>query len=253
MAKTTRWATGKTVDYTPLVDVDAGTPVQVAGVVGIAILDIAAGERGALALDGHFKGAKAAASVTAGEVVGWDADGDPAVGEAGTGCYTTAEADWDFRVGLALYDADAAEGEVCFDLNRHPSELPAADAAEQMAVIPVEDLAAGENISSRPVFVHPSGTTLAEVGILTHGSPAGIDNVNTAMIKLSDDSDNTIVSKTYNIGTQPPDGGYESLGEPDATHKVLSAAEHAVLTVTQGTTADLPAFSLVLRYVPAND
>mgnify|MGYP006298016387 CR=1 FL=1 len=247
MAKTTRWATGKTVDYTPLVDVDAGTPVQVAGVVGIAILDIAAGERGALALDGHFKGVKAAASVTAGEMVGWDADGDPAAGEAGTGAYTTAEADWDFRAGVAIYDAESGDAEVYFDLNRFESEP-----AEQMAIVRVEDLAAGADISGRPVFAHPRKATLVGAGILTEGSPSGVDDSNTAVIELADDGGNTIVTKTYDAGTQPPDTDYGDLGEPDATHGVLAATEHAVLNVTQGTSADLPAFSLVLRFVPAN-
>ncbi len=248
MAKTSRWAEGRMIDYTPVADVDAGTPVQIAGVVGLAELDIAAGTQGALALDGHFKGAKVNAAVSRGDVIGWDADGDPVGGTAGTGAYTNVEADWDFRVGVAVLAADAGDAQVYFDLNRFPN-----GPCERLALIAVEDLDANADISGRPVFVHPRKATLVSVGILTQGAPAGVDDDNTAVIELADDGGNSIVSKTYNTGTQPPDTDYEDLGELDATHKVLAAAEHVVLNVTQGTTADLPAFSLVLRYVPVTD
>jgi len=247
MAKTVRWARGEAVDYTPVGDVDAGTPIEIAGVVGVALLDIAAGAKGALALDGHFKGAKAEVAISAGDVVGWDADGDPYGGTAGSGAYTNAEADWDFAVGVALYDAAATDSLVCFDLNRFENARD-----EQIALVRVEDLAAGADISARPVFVHPRPVTLVSIGILTEGAPAGVDDDNTAVIALADDAANEIVSKTYNTAAQPPDTDYEDLGELDATHKVLAAGEHVTLSVTQGATADLPALSLVLRYVPKN-
>ena len=124
--------------------------------------------------------------------------------------------------------------------------------AEQVIRIPVENLAAGADISARPVFVHPRACTLVSAGILTEGSPAGVDDSNTAVVALKDDAGNTIVTKTYNTGTQPPSSDYEDLGTLDETHKVLTAAEHVTLDVTQGATADLPAFSLVLRFIPTN-
>jgi len=233
------------IDYTPGSDVAAGTPVQIAGIVGVALLDITANTLGALALDGHFKGAKAEVAITAGDVVGWDADGDPYGGTAGSGAYTNVEADWDFTVGVALYDAAATDSLVCFEVNRFENARD-----EQIALVRVEDLAAGADISGRPIFVHPRPVTLASVGILTEGAPAGVDDSNTAVVAVADDADNEIASKTYNTATQPPDSDYEDLGELDATHKVLAAGEHLKLSVTQGATADLPALSLVLRYVP---
>ena len=124
--------------------------------------------------------------------------------------------------------------------------------AEQLVLVAVEDLAAGADISARPIFVHPRACTLVSAGILTQGSPAGIDDSNTCVVAIKDDAANTIVTKTYNTGTQPPSSDYEDLGALDGTHKVLTAAEHVTLDVTQGASADMPAFVVVLRFEPAN-
>ena len=106
------------VDYTPGSDVSAGVPQQVAGLVGIPQLDIDSGEKGALAISGHFRGAAIKdTAVSEGDVVGWDADGTAQ--DDTTGCYTNAEADWDFAVGVALFDAASGASEVYFDLNRY--------------------------------------------------------------------------------------------------------------------------------------
>ena len=125
--------------------------------------------------------------------------------------------------------------------------------AEQTVIVRVEDLAAGADIATRPIFVHPpSPVTLVSVGILTEGAPAGVDNDNTAVLALADDAANAIVTKTYNTATQPPTADYEDLGALDGTHKVLTAGEHVTLSVTQGATANLPALSVILRYIPTN-
>jgi len=124
--------------------------------------------------------------------------------------------------------------------------------SEQHAMVHVEDLAANADIAARPVFVHPRALTLKSIGILTEDAPAGIDDSNTCVIALKDDAGNTIVTKTYNTGTQPPSSDYEDLGTLDETHKVLAAGEHVTLTVTQGTTADMPAFTVVLVFEPTD-
>ena len=116
----------------------------------------------------------------------------------------------------------------------------------------VEDLAAGADISARPVFVSPTACTLVSIGILTEGAPAGVNDANTSVIALTDDASNSIVSKTYNTGTQPPSSDYADLGSLNATNKVLSAGEHVLLSVTNGPTADLPAFTIILEYLPTN-
>jgi predicted RecA/RadA family phage recombinase len=86
----------------------AGTPVQVHGyIVGIAVNDIAAGESDELDVTGRFRAWGVASQAwTAGTIVGWDADGDPLNGTAGSGAFTTTSADWDFPVGIA----DEAKG-----------------------------------------------------------------------------------------------------------------------------------------------
>ncbi len=123
---------------------------------------------------------------------------------------------------------------------------------EMLIIIPVEDLAADGDIAARPIFVHPRVAMLVSAGILTKGAPAGVDDANTAVITLKDDAGNTIVTKTYDTATPPPTSDYEDLGTLDVTHKILTAAEHITLDVTQGTTADLPAMDVVLRYLVAD-
>lgn len=116
----------------------------------------------------------------------------------------------------------------------------------------VEDLGIGSSFTDRPVFVAPRAVTLTSVGILTEGTSAGIDDSNQAILTLADDADNTIVQKTYATATQPPDTDYADLGTLDGTHKILTAGEHVTLTVSQTGSANMPAFTLIFRFVPTN-
>ena len=83
---------GKAVDYTPSVDVPAGTVVAIFELIGITHRDIAAGQLGALNVQGVYevvKGTGAGKAITEGMKVYWDAankvvtaaqyDGDPPV------------------------------------------------------------------------------------------------------------------------------------------------------------------------------
>ena len=124
--------------------------------------------------------------------------------------------------------------------------------AEHLAIIRVEDLAAGVDISHREIFVHPRAVTLVSIGILTEGAPAGVDDDNTVGVAVNDDTDHGILEKTYNAATQPPTSDYEDMGPLDAEDKVLAATEHVWMSVIQGPTADMPAFSLILRYTIAD-
>ena len=113
--------------------------------------------------------------------------------------------------------------------------------------IDVEDLAAGADIADRPIFVVPTDKVyLAGIGLLTQDAPAGIDDSNTCIIAIKNSDDKTIVSKTYNAANQPPSGGYASLGSLSNT--TLAANVSLLLNVTQGATADMPAFRLVISY-----
>ena len=60
---------GESIDFTPTADVAAGDVVKVGNLVGVAKLDIRAGELGALALCGVYEIATNGAAIEAGAVV----------------------------------------------------------------------------------------------------------------------------------------------------------------------------------------
>lgn len=70
---------GEAIDHTPAADVAAGDIVAVGKLVGVAKLDIKAGELGALALTGVYEVAKGNAAFAAGAEVAWDAASGKAV------------------------------------------------------------------------------------------------------------------------------------------------------------------------------
>lgn len=109
----------------------------------------------------------------------------------------------------------------------------------------VEDLAADADITGRPVFARGDAVKIDSVYILTEGASAGVDDSNTAAIELVNAAGNTVASVTYDSDSQPPDTAFEELAL-DATD--LAAEEVLKLNVTQGTTADLPAFQVIIEY-----
>ena len=68
---------GESIDFTPTSDVAAGDIVKLGNLVGVAKLDIKAGELGALALCGVYEIATAGAAIEAGAVI----HVDPATGK----------------------------------------------------------------------------------------------------------------------------------------------------------------------------
>ena len=95
---------GESIDYTPETDVAAGDIIKIGNLVGVAKLDIKAGELGALALTGVYEVAKAAGTAfAAGAEVGWDAASKKAVAAGASGSA---------KFGHAVADADAADGAV---------------------------------------------------------------------------------------------------------------------------------------------
>jgi predicted RecA/RadA family phage recombinase len=221
--------------------VAAGDVVVQGQLIGVAKRPIAANVLGALAVGGVFDVVKKQeAFATVGAPVYWDADGDPYGGEAGSGAATATESSNTY-MGEVVKATGADDATVRVRIRSRTK-------VRQLVQVAVEDLGAGADISARPIFVSPTACTLLSAGILTQGAPAGIDDSNTCVLALKNDGGDTIVTKTYNTATQPPDGDYEDLGGLDADHKVLSAGEHVTLDVTQGTTADMPAFVVVLEY-----
>ena len=95
--------------------------------------------------------------------------------------------------------------------------------------------------------------TLVSVGYLAAGTDFGtIDDGNTSVFAVTDGGGNTIVTKTYNTGTQPTASALNDLGALDGTHKVLTAGETVSLAITNGATAKTPAGFLVIRFIPTN-
>ena len=82
---------GDAIDHTPAADVAAGDVVVIGKIVGVAKLDIKAGELGALT------------AFAAGAEVGWDAASKKAVAAGASGSA---------KFGHAVADADAADGAV---------------------------------------------------------------------------------------------------------------------------------------------
>ena len=77
---------GDAIDYTPMADVAAGDMVVLGKLVGVAKLDIKAGELGALALTGVYEVAKASGvAFAAGTEVAWDAANKKAVAACASG------------------------------------------------------------------------------------------------------------------------------------------------------------------------
>ncbi|OHB58797.1 MAG: hypothetical protein A2Y12_00145 [Planctomycetes bacterium GWF2_42_9] len=119
---------GKSIDYTPAVDVAAGTIVVQKGLVGITKLDIPANVKGALAVEGVFAVPKKNEAFAAGLTVWFDADGNPQGGVAGSGAATQiggdAQAAGDTLLGTAVIAAAAADQFVYVALNKFDARIP---------------------------------------------------------------------------------------------------------------------------------
>lgn len=118
--------------------------------------------------------------------------------------------------------------------------------ASQFIVYQVIDLAAGADVTSTGLFVCPTGFTftISSIDIISQGTAAGIDDSNTCVISVLNGT-NAIVTKTYNAATTfPADGVSSNLGALDETHKVITAGQIIKYTITNGATADSPAFIL---------
>ena len=137
---------GDFIDYTPSTVKVAGEMVETAGRAAMCATAIAASALGAAQIKGIVKVKAAAVTGNAGDVVGWDEDGDPYGGTAGTGAATTALADADFLIGTLTAALTATAGVAKVELNTYGSvqmkltKLTAAQikalAATQIELIP---------------------------------------------------------------------------------------------------------------------
>ena len=108
---------GDFLDYTPAAVKTAGQVVLTAGRAAICATAIAALAKGAAQIKGVVKMRAAEVTGSAGNIVGWDEDGNPYGGTAGTGAITTSLADVDFLIGSLTKDLTATDGEAEVELN----------------------------------------------------------------------------------------------------------------------------------------
>jgi hypothetical protein len=112
----------------------------------------------------------------------------------------------------------------------------------------IENLGAGADIATRVLYVVPSGyqVSLASASIVPSGTASGVDDSNSSVWSLLNGTDE-IVAKTYDASPAfPADGVEDSLGALHSTRKILAADAKLKLSVTNGTTADLPVVMLRL-------
>ena len=151
------------------------------------------------------------------------------------------------------FQADAASRALFADGFATLAKL-AATAKTQVLSFAVEDLAAGADITARAILEVPAGFayTLTGASIISNGTAAGIDAGNTCVVALTDGT-NTICTVTYDNATPfPAENASGSMGALDGTHKVMAAGEKLTLAVTNGATANPPAFRVQVTYTLAD-
>jgi predicted RecA/RadA family phage recombinase len=129
---TERYKGDDKLSYTAGSNITAGTPVLTdVGVVGIPANDIASGETDEVDICGRYRAWGVASQAWAvGDRVGWDANGDPLNGTAGSGAYTKTVANWDFAVGTVV-EAKADTAEMGVILLDEPAALFVPQGAQQ--------------------------------------------------------------------------------------------------------------------------
>ena len=111
------YSAGDFIDYTPAADKVAGEIVQIGTRAAMCATAIAANALGPAQIRGFLKVRAAAVTGIKGELIGWDDDGDPYGGTAGTGAATTILADADYLIGTLTKALTATDGEALVDLN----------------------------------------------------------------------------------------------------------------------------------------
>ena len=111
---------GNYLDYTPGSAKVAGEIVQIGNLAAMCSTAIAASALGAAQVRGVIKAVAAAVTGSVGDLIGWDEDGDPYGGTAGTGAATTILSDADFLLGTLETALTATDGVAKVLLNEIP-------------------------------------------------------------------------------------------------------------------------------------
>ncbi|MBN2714102.1 MAG: DUF2190 family protein [Planctomycetes bacterium] len=114
---------GKTLPYTATADVTGGAVLEVAGLAGVAMGDIADTKTDDIQVTGIVKVEKVTGAISAGDIVYYDNNGSSVGGTALTGAATTTAANGDITMGVATADAAEADGYVYVHLNVMPKVI----------------------------------------------------------------------------------------------------------------------------------
>jgi len=105
------------IDYTPGSAVTAGNVVVLGSIVAVSVTDIAANEKGSLAISGLFRVPKITGAITVGSKIYWDPAGTPVTGDAASGAATTTAGALKV-MGYATAAAASGDSYVIVDLQR---------------------------------------------------------------------------------------------------------------------------------------
>lgn len=205
----------------------AGVIATAAGsAIGVSMNQAAAGE--VLEIADGIVIVEASGIIAAGAAVQVDTAGKAATKSTGIG------------VGVAMTGAGGAGQLIALKL-MSMSVLDGADgAATQTIVYTSADLSAGADLTDIPIgYVAAAGTILSAVVIST-GAAEGVDDANTSAFVLEVGTTSK-ASKTFNTATAFPASGAATALTLDADASV-ETGDVLLLTVTNGTTANLPVF-----------
>lgn len=135
--KTEAYKSKDGVKYTASAAKTACIPIIVGGRVCILDRDLASGETDELQDEGRMRAVKKNEAWVAGQLVGYDSDGDPVVGTAGTGAWTNDPTAWDAGNppgGIVELAAAAGDEQGVFLLNEFKTLVVSASVAASAAV-----------------------------------------------------------------------------------------------------------------------
>lgn len=114
-------------------------------------------------------------------------------------------------------------------------------------VYQVADLGAGGDIAATGIYVVPAGKKLVlqSASVISQGSPAGVDATNTCVVDVKDGS-TAVATKTFNNTVAFPAAGTAAALTMSA-EAVFTAGDIVTYAVTNGATANPPAFTLQLN------
>ena len=127
----------------------------------------------------------------------------------------------------------------------------AADARTHILSVQVETLAAGVDIADRAIFEVPEGfaAKILTATLISQGTALGIDGGNKCTVLLEDASSNALVTKEFDLDhVFPAAGSSVPLGAISTDYDDIEAGGKILLSVTNGTNVNPPAFVLQITY-----